>query len=485
MSAPCPLLAAPSRPFPTARAAGFATKHISLIRVAAGRELYAPSAVDWLSSHSYPYSGEPFGTDRATRGLTYYRNESHAVGRGSTFPVILTETGWRQTTGPMDAAADGAGATPPLPAPTDGAQQADWTVLAYQKIWLRDPQIRAVCPFLLEGKFWEASGWPWVVGGKEQPVFEATRALRTNASLSIAAGGGTKISLKSDDVGCPSGLSIVPKKGYRPQANGCGPAGMRQTTGDQYGLHECCNGHDTCYSACGASYEFCEASFKECMIMQCQQWADSVQATSQNYASLAQHEDRCRETALSFSGMTKMMGRGIYAQSVGEACQCVPDAQLERTQVEYLAWFLRTYSASSLAVQRPDDGWELYAVAERDGMQVRSPIQYGVVNEDNQVIPAADWLYQQSRETSDAAHRRRQLHNEAWRRYGMRDEQPGPHGGMGGVWWRLAKWYPQHVEWHGLAAEQCVAKTDDGDNPAPRTGTPHLLVRATGRVAPS
>ena len=102
------------------------------------------------------------------------------VGRGDTFPVILTETGWRRHTGPMDAAADGAGATPPLPAPTDGAQQANWTVLAYEKIWLRDPQIRAVCPFLLEGKFWEPSGWPWVVGGEEQPVFEATRALRTS-----------------------------------------------------------------------------------------------------------------------------------------------------------------------------------------------------------------------------------------------------------------------------------------------------------------
>jgi hypothetical protein len=158
-------------------------------------QLYSPSVVDFLSSHSYPYSGEPFGTDRATRGLTYYRNESALVGRpGPGFPVVLTETGWRR-----HAAADTAASeserlegydelqlealpsnekTPPKPAPTDAADQANWTVLAYEHLWLNDPQVTAVCPFLLAGKFWEASGWPWMVGGERLPVFNATRALR-------------------------------------------------------------------------------------------------------------------------------------------------------------------------------------------------------------------------------------------------------------------------------------------------------------------
>jgi hypothetical protein len=56
-------------------------------------DLYPPASVDWLSSHAYPYSGEPFGTDRAMRGLTYYQNEIELVGRGGTMPTILTETG--------------------------------------------------------------------------------------------------------------------------------------------------------------------------------------------------------------------------------------------------------------------------------------------------------------------------------------------------------------------------------------------------------
>ena len=31
---------------------------------------------------------------------------------------------------------------------------------------------------MLAGNFWIASGWPWVVNGQVQPVFNATKALR-------------------------------------------------------------------------------------------------------------------------------------------------------------------------------------------------------------------------------------------------------------------------------------------------------------------
>ena len=162
------------------------------------------------------------------------------------------------------------------------------------------------------------------------------------------------------------------------------------------------------------------------------------------------------------------MGRGIYTQSMAEACVCTPESNLQEAQVSYLAWFLMTYSASSLspklAVQMPDDSWVFYSVALRDNLQVKSPIQYGVVGENDVVTLAVDWLEEQSRESSEAERRRRQLDGEAWRRYGMRDEQFTPHGGTGGLWWRLTKSFPQHVIWHdGLISEHCVAKTDDDD----------------------
>jgi hypothetical protein len=75
-----------------------------------------------------------------------------------------------------------------------------------------------------------------------------------------------------------------------------------------------------------------------------------------------------------------------------------------------------------------------------------------------------NWMEEQSRESSEAERRRRQLDGEAWWRYGMRDERFTPYGGTGGLWWRLTKNFSQHVIWHdGLILDHCVAKTDDDD----------------------
>ena len=65
----------------------------------------------------------PVGDPKAHRGLTYYRNESAAVGRPG-LPVVVTETGRRE---------DDRG--------IGDAQQANWTSLAYEKVWLPDAQV--------------------------------------------------------------------------------------------------------------------------------------------------------------------------------------------------------------------------------------------------------------------------------------------------------------------------------------------------------
>jgi hypothetical protein len=124
------------------------------------------SAVDFLSSHPYPYSNSPFGTDKASRGLTFYRNETATIGRPE-LPVLITETGWRAHGG--------------LSAVTE-AQRTNWTVLAYQQIWGKDSQVIGVCPFLLAGQFWEPKGWPWLRQGNDSqliplPVYEAVKVL--------------------------------------------------------------------------------------------------------------------------------------------------------------------------------------------------------------------------------------------------------------------------------------------------------------------
>jgi hypothetical protein len=132
-----------------------------------------------------------------------------------------------------------------------------------------------------------------------------------------AAGGG----------GCPSGQAYVPRIDYRPEANGCGPAGMRQRDGDVYGLHECCNGHDTCYSACGTTFDYCEKQFKRCMQSKCK---------------ASKGGSHCEDTATAFAGMTAMFGQNFHQQGMQEACQCVPEAEASRQNTEYFVNFYKT-----------------------------------------------------------------------------------------------------------------------------------------------
>ena len=144
--------------------------------------------VDFLSSHSYPFSQQPYGTKKAMHGLVYYRNESVTIGR-STIPVHVTETGWRRNN-------------------VTFIEQAKWMVSAFKNVWLPDSQILSICPFLLAGKFWDYSsssssnndnvqappsssppppfphsnhgGWTWINSSTLQvfPVFESVKKLR-------------------------------------------------------------------------------------------------------------------------------------------------------------------------------------------------------------------------------------------------------------------------------------------------------------------
>lgn len=103
--------------------------------------LWQRRSISWFSSHSYPYSEAPWGDPdgKCMRGLTYYRNETRLVAPAATLPVIVTETGWR--TGAR-------GSSPPFTAD----EQANWTSLAFLRVWLPDPQVcrqsrlRLPCP---------------------------------------------------------------------------------------------------------------------------------------------------------------------------------------------------------------------------------------------------------------------------------------------------------------------------------------------------
>eukprot|EP00051_Salpingoeca_urceolata_P013905 m.176125 g.176125 ORF g.176125 m.176125 type:complete len:318 (-) comp17934_c0_seq1:166-1119(-) len=137
-------------------------------------DLYARA--DWLSSHSYPCAAQgcglgtddckgwnvPFDQASASGSLTLYRNESRLLSPPGSPPLltIITETGWC-----MDC--------------TTELLRANWTVAAFSKIWLPDPMVLAVTPFLLAGAQWWPKGFPWMFGnGTTLPVYDAVRGLR-------------------------------------------------------------------------------------------------------------------------------------------------------------------------------------------------------------------------------------------------------------------------------------------------------------------
>ena len=73
---------------------------------------------DYFTAHPYPFGDAAFSTPGGRAGVENYRTELQAVGLNGTFPVAITETGWRGT---------------------DEAEKASSMVAAYKEVC-------AVCP---------------------------------------------------------------------------------------------------------------------------------------------------------------------------------------------------------------------------------------------------------------------------------------------------------------------------------------------------
>ncbi len=124
--------------------------------------------LDAWASHPYPAEGQGWGFFvsyqepdwKATTGLLYYKEELAVIGD---LPVIITETGWT-----VDPNKGGQG---------DRNQVAAWTKNAYDKVWLQEPEIVHVLPFMLKDPNWD--DFAWANGdGAPYPVYDAVRGLR-------------------------------------------------------------------------------------------------------------------------------------------------------------------------------------------------------------------------------------------------------------------------------------------------------------------
>jgi hypothetical protein len=87
---------------------------------------------DYFSAHTYPFHGQPFSNPLGRAGIENYRAQLKAIGGASTAssPVAISETGWSAA---------------------DEQVKATNMVEAYREVYLPDPTVFAVMPFLLTG----------------------------------------------------------------------------------------------------------------------------------------------------------------------------------------------------------------------------------------------------------------------------------------------------------------------------------------------
>jgi hypothetical protein len=133
-------------------------------------ELWANA--DFFAAHAYPFGNQPFSTPLGRAGILDYQPQLQAIGRNGSiddFPVVIGKTGWK---GP------------------DEQMKADSMVAAYREVFLEDPAVVAVLPFLLAGYDTSTvfADFRWVTwfhnGSYERSLqWQATRNLRCSLEI--------------------------------------------------------------------------------------------------------------------------------------------------------------------------------------------------------------------------------------------------------------------------------------------------------------
>lgn len=123
--------------------------------------------VNYFASHPYPWGDQPFASPLGRAGAAHYQAQVNATGHQE-LPVLITEAGWRDGT---------------------AAEKANSIVAAYSELWLHDPAVAGVMPFLAaDGQPPLFTGLAWVdVNSSEAATFSAqynaTRALRCSLGI--------------------------------------------------------------------------------------------------------------------------------------------------------------------------------------------------------------------------------------------------------------------------------------------------------------
>ncbi|MEZ5098570.1 MAG: hypothetical protein R3C15_01920 [Thermoleophilia bacterium] len=108
----------------------------------------------------------------------------------------------------------------------------------------------------------------------------------------------------------------VPRPGYEPTSNGCGPKGGPKVS-DTFGkasFLEACNAHDICYGTCKSDRDACDKRFGKQLRRACRN----------AYGEGTKKRDACLETAKGYHDAVIALGSIAYADAQSEACQCCP-----------------------------------------------------------------------------------------------------------------------------------------------------------------
>lgn len=110
----------------------------------------------------------------------------------------------------------------------------------------------------------------------------------------------------------------VPRPGYRPTVNGCGPSGYGWAIPDSWNranFTPACNAHDRCYGTCNKSRQQCDIQMRNRM------WA----ACDRAYGRRGQENLwrlRCRDRANTYFKAVRRGGQAAYEDAQEEACIC-------------------------------------------------------------------------------------------------------------------------------------------------------------------
>ena len=107
----------------------------------------------------------------------------------------------------------------------------------------------------------------------------------------------------------------VPRQGYTPQPNGCGPEGWHDWVPDSWAgvdFTSACNNHDTCYGTCNSDKGTCDSLLVSDMATACQ-------TQLQEYPDLIPY---CENVASIYFVAVTVGGGGAYNAAQDQACDC-------------------------------------------------------------------------------------------------------------------------------------------------------------------